>query len=212
MARPRFLDLLQVYPFWVFDASGFAGNPLFTIFDPILGFSAVTSPEVSIEQKEIQPGNWEYKRRAVKTADVSPIVMSRGARFYDSDFFVWTTNAIKGLQPLRRNLILIHFMGFRPLAQVTGQVDKTRYVTELGINSIIERMPGRAWFLYGCLPKNYKAGSDFDANSGEVAIQTLEVQPEYIEELTIGTLSPFAARAFSMSVGIGTAAARAANR
>lgn len=212
MARPRILDLLQVYPFWIFDASGFAGNPLFTILDPALGFSAITSPEVTIEHKEIQPGNWEYKRRAVKTANVSPITMSRGARFYDSDFFVWMTNAIKGLQPVRRNLVLIHFLGFRPLAQTTGQADKTRYVTELGINSIIERMPGRAWFLKGCLPTNYKAGTDFDASSSEVAIQTLEVQPEYIEELTIGTLSPFTARAFSMSVGIGTASARAVNR
>jgi phage tail-like protein len=211
LARSRFLDLLQAYPFWVFDASGFAGNPLFTILDPVLGFSAVTSPEVTVEHKEIQPGNWEYKRRVVKSANVSPITMSRGARFYDSDFFVWITNAIKGLQPLRRNLILIHFMGFRPLA-MTGKKDKTRYVTELGIASLVERLPGRAWFLRGCLPASYKAGSDFDAKSSEVAIQTLEVQPEYIEELTIGTLSPFTARAFSMSVGVGTAIARAVNR
>src|SRR6056300_1284355 len=114
--RLRYLDMLQVYPFWLFDASGFAGNPLFTIFYPTFGFSAITSPEITVELRHVQPGNWEYKRRAVKTADVSAMTLSRGARFYDSDFWIWIHNAIRGKQPLRRNLVLVHFMGYRPLS------------------------------------------------------------------------------------------------
>jgi len=191
--------MLQVYPFWVFDASGFAGNPLFTIFDPTFGFSAVTSPEVNIELREVQPGNWEYKRRAVKCADVSPITMSRGARFYDSDFWIWANNAVRGMQPLRRNLVLVHFMGYRPLAASFDKDVSGSHVDEIASKSLVSRLPARGWFLAGCVPTRYKAGGDFDAASSDVAIQELEVQPEYVEEMTIATASPVLARSFSLT-------------
>jgi len=48
------------------------------------------------------------------------------------------------------------------------------------------RIPGRAWLLHNCLPMRYKAGSDFDASSGQVSLQELEVQPEYVEEFSLG--------------------------
>jgi phage tail-like protein len=201
MARPRFLDLLQVYPFWVFDASGHAGNPLFSIFDPVLGFSACTTPEITIEHRTVQPGNWEYKRRAVKTADVSPITMSRGARFYDSDFFLWVSNAVRGLQPLRRNLVLVHFIGYRPLAAALPGDKGSIFPDEIAVTSLATRIPGRAWFMAGCLPSRYKAGGDFDAMASDVSVQELEVQPEYVHELTIATLSPILGKAFSLAAG-----------
>lgn len=48
------------------------------------------------------------------------------------------------------------------------------------------RVPARAWVLRDCIPVRYRAGSDFDASSGQVSIQELEVQPEYIEEFSLG--------------------------
>jgi hypothetical protein len=96
MAQRRFLDMMQQYPFWVLDASGFAGNPLFTVFDPVLGFSGCTTPEITVETKEIQRGNWEFKTPVVKSASVSAITLQRGARFYDSDFYNWISGAIRG--------------------------------------------------------------------------------------------------------------------
>jgi phage tail-like protein len=191
--------MLQIYPFWCFDASGFAGNPLFSIFDPSFGFSACTAPEVSIELREVQPGNWEYKRRAVKTADVAPIILSRGARFYDSDFWIWIHNAIRGKQPLRRNLVLVHFMGYRPLAAMTPPDTSGNLSDEVASTSLTTRLPARGWFLSGCIPTRYKSGGDFDAASSDVSIQELEVQPEYVEEMTIATVSPVLARTFSLT-------------
>lgn len=206
MSRLRFLDLLQVYPFWVFDASGFAGNPLLSVLDPVLGFSACTTPEVTIEHREIQPGNWEYKRRVVKTADVGSITMSRGARFYDSDFYIWLNNAIKGRQPIRRNLVLIHFFGYRPLRQAFRRDVSDQLPDELAFMSLVTRLPARAWHLAACLPQRYKAGGDFDASAGDVSIQELEVQPEHVDEMTIATVSPVVARVISLGVGVGSAA------
>lgn len=48
------------------------------------------------------------------------------------------------------------------------------------------RIPGRAWLLNNCLPVRYRAASDFDASSGQISLQELEVQPEYIEEFSLG--------------------------
>jgi len=49
------------------------------------------------------------------------------------------------------------------------------------------RIPARSWLLHNCLPVRYRAGSDFDASSGEISLMELEVQPEYIEEFSLGT-------------------------
>jgi phage tail-like protein len=208
MARNRALfDMMQSYPFWVFDASGFSGNLLFSVFDPVLGFSAAGAPEISVETQEIQPGNWEFKKRAVKTASVGVITLRRGARFYDSDFYNWITAAIRGFQPVRRNLVLVQFLGFRPVKQLIGQpAGSSGFGTEIAALSLAERLPGRAWVLHDCLPVRYKPGDDFDATSGAVSIQELDVQPEHISELTLATVSPVAARAFSLGLSIANAA------
>lgn len=199
MARQRLLDKMQAYPFWLFDASGAAGNVLFSVFDPTLAFTSATSPEINVELRDIKPGNWEYQRRVVKGASVSPITLGRGVNFYDSDFYNWITNAIRGIQPVRRNLALVHFLSWRVLRQAVGEGG---IGPEQGGSSLIERVPGRVWMLYNCVPTRYKAGSDFDATSSDVSIQELEVQPEHIVEMTTSTLSPLAGRAFSAGVSI----------
>lgn len=48
------------------------------------------------------------------------------------------------------------------------------------------RIPARAWLLHDCLPVRYKAGSDFDASNASISLQELEVQPEHIEEFSLG--------------------------
>lgn len=47
------------------------------------------------------------------------------------------------------------------------------------------KVPARAFLLRNCVPTRYKTGSDFDASSGQVSIQELEVQPEIIEEIAL---------------------------
>lgn len=47
------------------------------------------------------------------------------------------------------------------------------------------RIPARAYILYGCIPSRYKAGSDFDATSGDMSIQELELQVEMMEQISL---------------------------
>lgn len=48
------------------------------------------------------------------------------------------------------------------------------------------RIPARAWLLHNCLPVRYRAASDFDATNASISLQELEVQPEMIEEFSLG--------------------------
>jgi len=206
--RERLEDVLQVFNFWLFDAGVMGGNILFPVLDPSLAFSAITAPEITTELRDIQPGNWEYKRRVVKTADAGPITLSRGARFYDSDMYNWITRAIRGEDPSRRTLFLIHFLGLRSggTAQlaVGAAVGAAAGLATSGLaggvtgaaggailaSFIEDRIPGRCWSLHDCVPTRYKAGSDFDASASDVSIVELEVQPEYVQEVTVSTIAP----------------------
>lgn len=95
MSRSVLTDLLQVYPFWILDVAPI--DPLaLPLLTPIFGFSGLTSPEITIETMDITEGNWFFKRKIVKTGDVSNITMERGIVFYDSDFYRWTMGALQG--------------------------------------------------------------------------------------------------------------------
>lgn len=205
MARSRALeDMMQSYPFWVFDASVFGTT--FPVFDPALGFSGVSAPEISIEEQAIQPGNWEYKRRVVKTADVGVITMRRGARFYDSDFYKWITAAVRGDAYMRRTLVLVQFMGYRPARQLASlDPGFSGFGTGIAVDSLVERLPGRAWILHDAIPTRYRPGDDLDATSSAVSIQELDVHPEYVTEITTATSSSFVSSVTSSSVAIGNA-------
>ena len=43
------------------------------------------------------------------------------------------------------------------------------------------RIPAKIYILYGCIPSRYKLDGDFDASSGDVSIQELEMQVEMVE-------------------------------
>jgi phage tail-like protein len=218
---------MQVYPFWLFDAGIMGGAVLSPVLDPSLGFSAISAPEITAELRDIQPGNWEYKRRVVKTADAGAITLSRGARFYDSDMYNWITRAIRGEDPSRRNLYLIHFLSLRSGGEGAAQVGvgaAVGAVTGLATQGLAggitgaaggailasfidDRIPGRCWSLHDCVPTRYKAGGDFDASASDVSIVELDVQPEYIEEVTVSTIAP----GISGAVGAVTGAVEIAN-
>jgi hypothetical protein len=47
------------------------------------------------------------------------------------------------------------------------------------------RLPAKAWILYDCIPTRYKVSGEFNAGSAEISIQELELQPSYIEEISL---------------------------
>lgn len=54
-----------------------------------------------------------------------------------------------------------------------------------GPSSMGIKVPARAFMLKNCIPTRYKTGSDFDASSGQVSIQEMDIQPEIVEEISL---------------------------
>lgn len=129
MARSLFRDYLQVHSFWLLDVAPIEGLAL-PIFTPLAGFSEITAPGMSFEMYDITEGNWLFRKKVVKKADIDMMTLTRGVTFWDSDFYKWSMAALTGntsgvnvggvqvggvggVTP-RRNLMLVHFFARYP--------------------------------------------------------------------------------------------------
>lgn len=198
MARAAFTDYLQAFPFWMMDVApiSFSAQPVFT---PVLGFSSITSPEVSVEQYTIRQANWLLDRHVVQRGSVSPFTARRGVTFYDSDFYRWTTASLSGGIPFkvggssyRRSFVLIHFFARNPLAVLTGSnvpsangQDISGVALNFGPFEFAIRIPAKAYLLKGCIPSRWKSGNDFDAADGSVSVAELDFTCELVEEISL---------------------------
>lgn len=211
MARSRIFDFLQQYPFWLLDATPSLTPPYF-VFTPILGFQSISAPEITLETQDINPGNSLFPKHKVIRAEVAPITLIRGSQFFDADYWNWIYATAAGRSNIRRDLMLIHYMGYDfgrvGISGLAGSVAISAGVALSGSLSLgaaagvaaaqtaaaafgsgvfkeSSRVPAKAWMLRHCLPTRYKAASDFDATSGEVSLQELDVQPEYFDEISL---------------------------
>jgi hypothetical protein len=238
MARRQIFDVLQDHYFWAFDATH-EGVP---VFNPLFGFSGISSPEINVNVESFKDGTFLYNRSVVKGGEVGPVTFTRAATMFDSDFYEWIIFALHGDKEFlgdggtlgkitagisnflsggaritpRRNLLIVHFTRINlkealssddPLIR-TAAVAGALVVGSLATGSLsgagviagaaaaqgfgigpfqfATRIPARAWLLHNCIPVRYRPGNDFDAASGQVSIQELEVQPEYVEEYSLG--------------------------
>jgi hypothetical protein len=128
MARSSLTDYLQNYPFWLMDVAPIEPLAL-PLFTPLLGFSSITAPEMTVEITEVTEANWYFRSKVMKQADVSNMTLMRASKWYDDDFYKWMLAALTGntgghgsLHSLavggatpRRDLLLVHFMSRNPL-------------------------------------------------------------------------------------------------
>ena len=178
MARIRLADLMQNHRFWLMDVVPSATAPYLVLGTPFLGFNSITAPEYTAEVDEIKQLNSMYKRHAYSGGSVGPITLTRGVRGYDDTMWNWMMRAIRGFDMTNRNLLLLHFTSI-------GATDSDIPVDAWEAAAFL---PGKAYLLWDCIPTRYKAGSDFDAMSGEVSIAELELAVWAVTEITL--LSP----------------------
>lgn len=119
-ARSALNDFISDSRFALFDVAPIGAS--LPIFIPLLtGFSAVSAPEMTVEAVEIVEGNATFHRQVLKGATASAISISRGVRFYDSDFWRWIKAGASGRTQeddaifetggvtYRRTMLLVHF-------------------------------------------------------------------------------------------------------
>lgn len=182
MARIRLNDKMQAHAFWLFDVSP---NALGFVINPLVGFQSITGPEITIQHTDYRPINEMYPQHFIESASVSAITLVRGSYLGVSDFYNWIESHEKGHDDTRRNLILVHFLGYTIGSRINGVE-----IAGLSVGSpisAVNRVPGRAWLLTECIPTRYKAG-DLDATSGQVVLQELEIQPHKIRQIDLGSL------------------------
>jgi len=184
----RISDYLTTLHFHLLDVS----FQIPTVFNLAFGFRHCSPPEITIDTKEVKEGTYEYKKAVVHGAAAGPIILQQGVQIFNSDFYDWTRSAVIGSQSYRRNLMLIQFTdvspfgvgqsGTGPLGGIVGGLVNA----VLPLNDLISRVPGRAWMLTGCIPTHYRAATDFDPLSPDISIMEMTLQPESIDEFSLG--------------------------
>ncbi|MDD5510948.1 MAG: phage tail protein [Dehalococcoidales bacterium] len=186
MARNRILDFMQSYRFWLFDLVPSMAPPFYVLGAPFFGFSAISSPEYSAQVDSITQLNSMFKKYSYGGGEMSPITLSRGVRGFDDTMWQWMYRALTGLETTQRHLLLLSYTNINlynidPVTGIGKQFDSSGIQNPFEIG---EFLPGKAWLLWGCIPSAYKSASDFDANSPDVSISELTIQPEAVTELT----------------------------
>lgn len=175
-------NLLQTNRFWLVDTVPSSTFPFFVLGAPIMGFQSITMPEITLETDEIKQINSMYKRTIYSGGSVSTITLTRGARAYDDTFSIWIDRAIRGIDMVPRNLLLLQFTGINVAAWGGASVDLPVAIEAW---EIAQFLPGRAWLLWDAIPVRYKPGSDFDATSGEVSIMEIDLAIHAMTEFAL---------------------------
>jgi phage tail-like protein len=182
--KERISDVLMNFHFHVFDVSATLPVALSLVY----GFQHCTAPELTANTREIKEGTFEYPHHVLESAAASEINFTRGAKFFDSDFYDWITGYIRGEQNQRRNLLIVQYSQINSNAAVNARGPNlvTQGISLQPLYDLVSRIPARAWLLYQCVPTQYKSSSDFDAQSHEISLQTLTIKMRHFEEFNSG--------------------------
>ena len=211
MARPIAGDYLQVHRFHLLDIpdsvlGALTGDVFLTSLPAWAGFSFVSIPEVALEHEEVREGNLEYPFKFVKGVSFGNVTMRKGMTWYDSDFWTWVVKAGVGFYPVRKNFLLMQFAP-APLAGSPANELANGYYENTRIQETPEELTGqrltvaKAWWLEGCLPVSYKAGSDLDANSGAISVTEMTMHPQYVNEILMPPVDALNAQGNKLSIG-----------
>ena len=146
------------------------------------GFSAVTTPEATVEAVEYKEGTMVYTRKYPGNPSMSDITLSRGvARGYGT-FWRWLRLIIEGgpigatANEYRADLDIKHF--HREVALIrTAPTDGTT-VNKTGI---AVDQPTRTYHVREAFAIRHKVSGDLDATASEISIMELDLSYEHFE-------------------------------
>ena len=114
-----------------------------------VGFQSMTTPEFTLETREIKQGNWPYIHNIiVGYQSGGTITLSQAVLSLATDMYMWWSSAAQGVLAPRRHMILTHLRS-----------DK--------------KLPARMLSCENCIPVSWKPASDFDASTSQVSVETL---------------------------------------
>jgi phage tail-like protein len=183
----RFSDVLMNYNFHVFDVS--TDSPI--VLSLVYGFQHVKVPNISVKMKEIKEGTFEYPHKVMESASCGDLEMSRGAKFFDSDFYDWISGYIRGEPYRARNLLIIQYSQVSATTIGGPNLNLNALGAPVGnalqpLMDLVSRIPARAWLNHTCKPLDYAPAGDLDALSHGISIDNLTCSVKYTEEFNTG--------------------------
>jgi phage tail-like protein len=174
MARTAFSDYLHNMRFHA-DAIDLAGvDRLVVDGRPQAGFSAITTPEYTVEVAEYKEGQMVYTQKYPGNATVNDITLSRGAATTDSAFYDWIRQVIEGTGDYRATLSIKHYHRVGGLQQEAYPATGNPAVTDINI-----AFPLRTYTVFEAWPTRHKVSGDLEATSSDISLQELDVVYEY---------------------------------
>lgn len=170
MARPSTSDYFHSMRFFVEVADG-NYNPFEEGGNPSAGFSAVTTPEATMDAVEYREGHLIYTRKQPGLPTMSEITMSRGVVKIDTTFYDWMAKTIEGTGQYRTDLIIDHFHR-DALPGRTGSNNPN----SLDIKK--DAVPVRKYHVMEAFPIRCKVAGDLDATASDISISEMDVAYE----------------------------------
>lgn len=145
------------------------------------GFSAVSTPEATVEAVEYKEGHTLYTKKYPGNVTMSDITMSRGVARQDSSFWDWLRQVIEGTGEYRADLDIKHFHRDTALTRNFPTTGAEANSTRLNIDS-----PARVYHVHEAFPTRHKVAADLDATASDVSIMELDCAYENfeVEEMT----------------------------
>ena len=179
MARQVFEDFLHSMRFHVIAEQIGDFTPLQVEGYPDAGFSAVSTPELTVEAVEYKEGSMVYTQKYPGNPSVSDITLSRGVARRDSSFWSWMRVVAEGTGNYRADLRIKHFHRQESLIRdgSPGAIQQP----EVNYTEFSPTLPAREYLCRECFPIRHKVAADLDATSSEISIMELDVSMEHFE-------------------------------
>lgn len=186
MARPKNQDFLRNMRFFVtiVDVGGNGAADLLStgndVAKPQTGFSAVTTPELTVESVEYREGHYLYARKFPGNTTTNDITLSRGVSGKDSAFYTWIMRVIEGGDQYRADLDIMHY------GREATQPGQSQPGKQSSIANLSAVTNPRSYRIYEAFPIRHKFGADLDATSSDVSIMELDLAYEHAEVIPEG--------------------------
>lgn len=176
MARAQATDFIHSMRFHV-DAVGVGGTARLVVPGrPQAGFSAVTTPEATVEAVEYKEGNTVYTKKYPGNPTMSDITLTRGVTRGDSSFWEWLRVVMEGSGEYRADLDIKHFHRDNALVRAQPAAGDQPNLTNIATD-----VPGRIYHVREAFPIRHKVAADLDATASEISIMEMDLAYEYFE-------------------------------
>ena len=176
--RPLNQDMMQSMRFHVNIQVG--GESILSKGVAQAGFSACSTPELTIEATEYKEGLDVYVQKYPGGPTVSDVSLSRGVTYRDTSFYDWVRLVAEGGGSYRADSCEIyhfHRVGFlnQTYPNPTSTFSRVKEDT-------VE--PARVYTLHNAFPTRCKVAGDLDATSNEVSVAEVDLAYESFDVTT----------------------------